>query len=84
VGQESPVEVHHAQKPPELACSLLRVAVLEIGHSFVQRLGTLGRHLIAEEGDLGGPKDALHRVDDDPIPLKLVEEGPYVFFVLFE
>jgi hypothetical protein len=52
------------------------VAVLEIGHSFIQRLGALGRHLVTEEGDLGCPKDALRRVDDDPIPLKLVEEGP--------
>jgi hypothetical protein len=76
VGQESPVEVYHAQKPTELAGSLWRVAVLEIGHSLVQRLGTLGRHLVTEEGDLGCPKDALRRVHDGPIPLKLVEEGP--------
>jgi hypothetical protein len=51
------------------------VAILEIGHLFVQRMGTLGRHLVTEDGDLGCPKDALPRVDDDPIPLKLVEEG---------
>jgi hypothetical protein len=52
------------------------LAVLEIGHSFVQRLGTLYGHLVTEEGELGCPKAALRRVDDDPIPLKLVEEGP--------
>jgi hypothetical protein len=76
MGQESPVEVHHAQKPTELACSLWRVAVPEIGHSFIQRLGTLGRHLVTEEGDLGCSKDALCHIDVDPIPLKLVEECP--------
>jgi hypothetical protein len=51
------------------------VAVLEMGHSFFQRLGTFGRHLVAEKGDLGYPKDAFRRVHDDPIPLELVEEG---------
>jgi hypothetical protein len=48
---------------------------MEIGHSFVQRLGTLGRHFVTEEGDLGCPKDVLRWVDDDPIRLKLGEEG---------
>jgi hypothetical protein len=76
VGQESPVEVNHSHKPTELANSLWRVAVLEIGQSFVQTLGTLGRHLVTEESDLGCPKDSLRRVDDDPIPLKRVEGGP--------
>jgi hypothetical protein len=47
-------------------------------------LGTLGRHLITEEGDLGCSKDTLRRVDDDSIPLKLVEEGSSVLLVLFE
>jgi hypothetical protein len=56
------------------------VAILEIGHSFVQRLGTLGRHLVTEEGDIGRPKDALRRVGDNPIPLKVVEECPQVLF----
>jgi hypothetical protein len=68
----------------QLAGRFWRVAVLDIGHSFVQRLGALGRHLVTEEGDLGRPRDALCRVDDDPIPLKLVEEGLKVFFVLIE
>jgi hypothetical protein len=75
VGQKSPVEIYHAQKSTELAGSLWRMAVLEIGHSFVQRLGNLGRLLVTKEGDLGHSKDALHRVDDDPIPLKPVEKG---------
>jgi hypothetical protein len=83
VGQISPVEVHHAQKPTELAGSLWRLAVLEMGHSFIQRLGTLGRHLVTEESDLGCPKDILRRVADDPIPLKLVKEYLLVF-VLFK
>jgi hypothetical protein len=69
VGQESPVEVQHAQEPTELAGGLWRVAVLEVGHSFFQRLGTLGRYLVTEKGDLGSPEDALCRVDDDPISL---------------
>jgi hypothetical protein len=51
------------------------VAVLEVGHSLFQRLGTLGGNLVTEEGDLGCWKDALRWVDDDPVPLKLVEES---------
>jgi hypothetical protein len=51
------------------------MAVLEMGHLFFQRSGTLGRYLVTEEGDLGCPKDALGRVDDDPIPRKEVEGG---------
>jgi hypothetical protein len=76
MGQKSPIEIHHAQKSTELAGSLWRMAVLEIGHSFVQRLGTLSRHFVPEEGDLGCPKDALRRIDDDPIPLKPVVKCP--------
>jgi hypothetical protein len=68
--------LHHAQKPTELADSLRRVAALEMDHSFIQRLGTLGRYLVTEEGDLGCPEDALRRVDDDLILLKPVEEDP--------
>jgi hypothetical protein len=48
------------------------MAVLEMGHSFFQSLGTLGGHLVTEEGDLRCSKDALHQLDEDPIPLKLV------------
>jgi hypothetical protein len=76
MGQESHVEIHYAQKSTELAGSLWRVAAVEIGHSFFHRLGTLGRHLVTEEGDLGCPKGSLRWVDDDPIPLKPVEKGP--------
>jgi hypothetical protein len=73
VGQKSPVEVQHAQKSTELTGGLWRVAVLEMGHSLFQRLRTFGGHLVTEEGDLGCSQDALRRVDDDPIPLKLGE-----------
>jgi hypothetical protein len=52
------------------------MVVLDMGHSFFQILGTLGRHLVTEEGDLGCSKDSLHWVDEDPVHLKLVEEGP--------
>jgi hypothetical protein len=55
-----------------------------VGHSLFQRLGTLGGHLVTEKGDLGCSKDTLRRVDDDPVPLKLVEKSPYVLFMLFE
>jgi hypothetical protein len=75
-GQKSPIEVKHAKKSTELTGGLGRVAVLEAGHSFFQKLGTLGGHLITEEGDLGCSDDALRLVDEDPIPLKLVEESP--------
>jgi hypothetical protein len=37
-------------------------------------LGTLGGQLVTEEGDLGCSKDTLHLVDEDPVPLKLVEK----------
>jgi hypothetical protein len=53
VGQKSPVEVQHAQKPSELTGGLGRLARLKIGYSFFQRLGTLGGHLITEESGLG-------------------------------
>jgi hypothetical protein len=76
VGQKSPIEVQHAQKSTELTDGLWKLAVLEMGHSFFQRLKTLGRHLVTEEGDIGCSEDALRRVDDDPIPLKLGKEMP--------
>jgi hypothetical protein len=60
----------------ELTSGLMRGVVMEVGHSLFQRLGTLGGHLLTEEGDLGCSKDALRQVDDDPVPLKLVEESP--------
>jgi hypothetical protein len=76
VRQESPIEVQHAQKSTELAGGLGRGAVLEVCHSLFQRLGALDGHLVSEEGDLGCLEEALRRVDDDPVPLKLVEESP--------
>jgi hypothetical protein len=75
VGQKSSVENQHAQESTELTGVLWRVAVLEIGHSLFQRLRTFGGHLVTEEGDLGCSEDALRRVDDDPITLKLGEES---------
>jgi hypothetical protein len=75
VGQESPVEIQYAQKSTELTGGLWRVAILEMGHSLFQRLGTFCEHLVTEEGDLGCSEDALRWVDDDPITLKLVEES---------
>jgi hypothetical protein len=47
-----------------------------MGYSFFQRLGTLGRHLVTEEGDLDCSEDALRWLDEDPVPLKSVEENP--------
>jgi hypothetical protein len=37
--------------------SLVRGAVLKMGHSFLQWSGTLRGHLVTEEGDLGYSKD---------------------------
>jgi hypothetical protein len=56
VGQKSPI-VQHAQESTELTGRLGWVAVLEMGHSFFQRFGTLGGHLISNEGDLVCSKD---------------------------
>jgi hypothetical protein len=59
VGQKSPVKIQHAQEAPELTGGLRRLAVLQMGHSFLQWLGTLGGHFVTEEGDPGCPEDAL-------------------------
>jgi hypothetical protein len=59
----------------ELTGGLGRLAVLKVGYSFFQRLGGLGGQLVTEEGDLGCSEDALHRVDEDPVLLKLFEES---------
>jgi hypothetical protein len=72
VGQKSLIEVQHAQKSTEITGGLGWVVVLEMGHSFFQRLGTL----VTEEGGLGYLGNALCWVDEDPVPLKLVEESP--------
>jgi hypothetical protein len=55
-----------------------------MGQSLFQRLGTLGGHLVTAEGDFGCSKDALPRLDEDPVHLKLVEEGPQMLLVLLE
>jgi hypothetical protein len=70
--QKSPIEVQHAQKWAELTGGLRRIAALEMGHSFFQRLGTIDGHLVTEEGDLGCSKDTLHWVDEDPVPLSVL------------
>jgi hypothetical protein len=75
LGQKSPAEIQHAQKSTELTGGLLRVAVLEMVHSFFQRLRSFGGHLVTEEGNLGCSEDALRRVDLDLIPLKLGKES---------
>jgi hypothetical protein len=82
--QKPSIEVQHAQKSTELTGGLWRTAVLEMGHSVFKRLGTLGRHLATKEGDLGCSKCALRRLDEDPVLLKLVEEGPQMLLVLSE
>jgi hypothetical protein len=45
---------------------------MRMGYLFFQRLGALSRHLVTGKGDLGCSEDALHWVDEDPIPLKSV------------
>jgi hypothetical protein len=76
LGQKSPVEIQHAQKSTKLTGGLWRVAVLEMGHSLVQRLRTFGGHFVTEVGNLGCSEDALRQVDDDdPVPLELGEES---------
>jgi hypothetical protein len=76
VGQISPVEVQHAQETAELTGGLGRMAVLEMGYSFFLRFGIFDGHLVTEEGDLDCSEDTLRRVDEDPVPLKPVEERP--------
>jgi hypothetical protein len=51
------------------------MAALEMGHSHFQRLRTFGGHILIAESDLGCSEDALHRFDDDLMPLKLGEES---------
>jgi hypothetical protein len=63
VEQISPVKVQHAKKSTELTGGLRRRAVLKMGHSFLQWLGTLGGHFVTEEGDLGRSEDTFCRVD---------------------
>jgi hypothetical protein len=53
------------------------VAVLKMGYSFFQRLGTLGGHLVTEEGDLGCSEDALRRVDEDPFIIESLHSSEY-------
>jgi hypothetical protein len=66
VGQKSPIEVQHAQESTELTGGLGRVAVLEMGYTFFQRLGTLGVHLVTEEGELGCTKNILRGLNRIP------------------
>jgi hypothetical protein len=72
VRQKSSIEIQHTQKSTELTGGIGRMAILEMGHSFFQRLETLAGHLITEEGDLRSSKDTLRQVDADAVPLKLV------------
>jgi hypothetical protein len=52
------------------------LAVLEVDYLFFQRFGTLGGHLITEEGDLGCSEDAIRRFNEYPVRMKSVEESP--------
>jgi hypothetical protein len=76
VRQISLVEGQHANKTAELTGGVGRMEVLKMGYPFFQRSENLGKHLVTEEGDLGCSVDALCRVDEDPVPLKSVEESP--------
>jgi hypothetical protein len=78
VGRKSPVEFQCAQETAGLTGDLGRFAVLKMGYSFYQRFGILGGRLVTEEEDLGCSEDAFRRVDEGPVPLKSVEENPYV------
>lgn len=59
----------------ELTGGLWRVAILKIDYPFFKRSGTLSGQLKTEKGDLGCSKDALGRVGDNSMPLKLVERS---------
>jgi hypothetical protein len=76
MGQESRVEVQHAQKMAELTGGIGRVAILKMNYSFFQGSGTLCGHIVTEEDDFGCSEDGTRRVDEDPIPLDLVEGSP--------
>ena len=76
MGQKSPVEDNHVQETRRW------LAVLQMSHSLCQRLGSFGRHLVAEEGDLRCSEDALRWVDYDPVLLKLLEKFPQMNLVL--
>jgi hypothetical protein len=84
VRQKSPIEIQHAQEAAELTCGVRKGTVLEMSHSIFERSGTLGGHLVTEEGNLGCSEDTLRRVDQDPVSLKLVEERPQVLLVFLE
>jgi hypothetical protein len=76
VGQKLPVVVQNAEETAKLTGGFGRMAFLNVGHSFFRRLGALSRHLITEEDDRGYSEDTLHQVDQDPVLLKSVREGP--------
>jgi hypothetical protein len=74
--QKSPIKAQHGQEATELAGGLRRRAVLKIGHSFLQWSGSLRRHPVTEKVDLECIKDAVRRVDQDPVRLKPAEDSP--------
>jgi hypothetical protein len=69
VREKSPVVIQHTQETAGLTVSFGRLAFLKVGHSFFQRLGALGGHLITEEGDLMCSEGTLLQVDEDPVIL---------------
>jgi hypothetical protein len=70
------VAVQHAQILAELTGGLGMLAVLKMGYSFFQRSGNLGGQLVTEKGELRCSEDLLRLLDENPVPLKLVEESP--------
>jgi hypothetical protein len=84
VGQKLPVQVQNAHETAELTGGLGSLAVLKMGFSLSQRLGTLGGHLVTEEGDFGCSENAFRRVVGGPVPLKSVEECPWMLHVPLE
>jgi hypothetical protein len=75
VGQKLPIKVQHVQETTELTGGFRWGTVLQMCDSFFKRSGTLGGHLVTEEGYLGCPKDAFCRVNYDPVCLKTAEEN---------
>jgi hypothetical protein len=53
-------------------------------HIFFRLSGTLGGHLVTDEGEFGCSENTLRLVYQDPIPLKLVDESPLILLCLLE
>jgi hypothetical protein len=51
VGQKLLVDIQHVLRTADLTGGLGRLAVVEMGYSFFQRLGTLGEYFVTEKSD---------------------------------